>query len=131
MGYSIFQKLLPVQRWLQNTPIIRHNSSGTDKLTSSHKVDNLEKRFLVWTGKFKTLEEVPDFVSQSVMERARNRMRIKIANYMMVATVLGCVLMIYLGKKDAEAGNSVQKMNLDWHSKVKEDFEKSKEAASK
>ncbi|XP_066138714.1 UPF0389 protein CG9231 [Euwallacea fornicatus] len=131
MGYSIFRRLLPVQRWLQNTPIIRHNSSDTEKLTSCHKVDNLEKRFLVWTGKFKTVAEVPDFVSQSVMERARNRMRIKIANYMMGATILGCFVMIYLGKKDAEAGITIEKMNLDWHSKVKEDFEKSKIAASK
>ncbi|KAJ8940015.1 hypothetical protein NQ314_010846 [Rhamnusium bicolor] len=87
---------------------------------SSHKVNNLEKRFLVWTGKYKTVEEVPSFVSQSVVERARNRMRIRIANYMMLAAAVGCVIMIYSGKKAAERGESVQKQNIEWHKQLKE-----------
>lgn len=99
--------------------LVRYDSSPSspspEKLGSSHKVDNLEKRFLVWTGKYKSKEEVPDFVSQSVMERARNRMRIKVANYMMVATLIGCIIMAYLGKQDAKRGDSLVKQNLEWH----------------
>lgn len=49
------------------------------------------------------------------MERARNRFRIKIANYMMALTALGCLVMIYSGKKAAERGETVSKANLDWH----------------
>lgn len=53
--------------------------------------------------------------SQDVMERCRNQVRIKIANYMMLATAIGCVIMIVSGKRAQERGETVQKMNLDWH----------------
>lgn len=87
---------------------------------TSHKVNNLEKRFLVWTGKYKKVEDVPNFVSQQTVERARNRMRIRIANYMMLATAIGCIGMIYSGKQAAKRGESVQKQNLEWHKEIKE-----------
>lgn len=49
----------------KNNVIILHNiRQEHTKLQGrgDHKVNNLEKRFLVWTGKYKTLEEVPTFV---------------------------------------------------------------------
>lgn len=49
------------------------------------------------------------------MERTRNKIRIRFANIMMAITVLACCLMIWSGKKAAERGESVHKMNLDWH----------------
>lgn len=115
-----------IRRWYSDD-----NENQIGKLNASHKVDNLEKRFLVWTGKYKTLNEVPAFVSQAVMEKTRNRMRIKIANYMMAATVLGCALMVYLGKQDQESGKSVLKMNLDWHKQINEDYKKELAEAKK
>lgn len=53
--------------------------------------------------------------SAGTMERANNKTRIRIANLMMAATVVGCIVAIVLGKKAAESGDSVQKQNLDWH----------------
>lgn len=32
------------------------------KINATHRVDNLEKRFLVWTGKYKRIEDVPQLV---------------------------------------------------------------------
>ncbi|VEN43147.1 unnamed protein product [Callosobruchus maculatus] len=109
--------------------LINQTSSGlrscivryAHELEQNHKPNNLEKKFLVWTGKYKTVEEVPQFVSQVAMERCRNRMRIKIANYMMVATALGCFAMVYVGKRDAKRGDTVTKQNLEWHKKIKEE----------
>lgn len=49
------------------------------------------------------------------MERARNKFRIKVCNYMIVATLVGCILMIFEGKRKAKAGESVRKMNEDFH----------------
>ncbi|XP_055609394.1 UPF0389 protein CG9231 [Uranotaenia lowii] len=86
----------------------------------SHMPNNLEKRMLVFTKKYKSIDEVPRFINQEVMERCRNQVRIKIANYMMVATALGCILMIISGKRALERGESVQKMNLDWHKEYNE-----------
>lgn len=87
-----------------------------------HRVNNLERKFLVWTGKFKKIEEVPDFVSQGTMERCRNLMRIKIANYMMAATALGCLAMVYLGKQAAKRGDTLAKQNLEWHQQMQQDL---------
>lgn len=61
------------------------------------------------------------------MEKARNRVRIRIANIMMVLTFLGCVAMIISGKKAAERGESIHKQNLDWHKAYNEST--AKEAA--
>lgn len=38
---------------------------GTSKLLSgkTHRVNSLEKRLLVWTGKYKSIGEVPSFVA--------------------------------------------------------------------
>lgn len=49
------------------------------------------------------------------MEKARNRIRIRVANIMMVLTAIGCVFVVISGKKAAERGETVQKQNLDWH----------------
>lgn len=49
------------------------------------------------------------------MEYCRNKMRIRVANYMAIATVIGCIAMIYSGKKAAGRGEFVAKKNLDWH----------------
>lgn len=42
-------------------------------------------------------------------------------NYMIVATILGCIAMIYSGKQAAERGESVAQMNLDWHKKYNDE----------
>ncbi|XP_050508811.1 UPF0389 protein CG9231 [Diabrotica virgifera virgifera] len=110
---------------LKPTTLVRF----THSLESSHKVNNLEKKFLVWTGKYKNVAEVPPYVTQSTMERCRNRMRIKIANYMMAATAVGCLAMVYLGKQDAKKGKTLSQENKDWHAKIKAEHEAKKDNA--
>ena len=51
-------------------------------------------------------------------------MRIRIANYMMAATALACVVMVYFGKQAAQRGDSVAKQNLEWHRQVNEEAKK-------
>lgn len=62
------------------------------------------------------------------MEYCRNKMRIRVANYMAIATVIGCIVMIYSGKKAASRGEFVAKKNLDWHNQYNtaDDDEKKK-----
>lgn len=63
---------------------------------------------------------------QNVVERARNRMRIRIANYMMAATALACLAMVYFGKQAAQRGESVAQQNIEWHRKINEEAKKEK-----
>ncbi|GJQ68990.1 hypothetical protein Trydic_g6168 [Trypoxylus dichotomus] len=94
-----------------------------------HKVNNLEKRFLVWTGKFKTVEEVPNMVPAETVEKARNRMRIRIANLMMAATLIACILVSISGKRAHERGESLVQKNIDWHKSMKEEADRKKAEA--
>lgn len=52
-----------------NTRIVTRNIKssqvclkGEQKINAVHNVSNLEKRFLVWTGKYKKIEDVPSLV---------------------------------------------------------------------
>ncbi|XP_052872210.1 UPF0389 protein CG9231 [Anopheles cruzii] len=109
--------------------------NGPKLSTHTHSPNNLEKRMLVFTKRYKSLDEVPSFVSQETMERVRNQVRIKIANYMMIATAIGCIIMVISGKQAQERGESVSQMNLDWHKeyneKARQEYEASLAAEAK
>lgn len=62
--------------------------------------------------------------SPEVVERARNRMRIRIANIMMITTLIACLLVSISGRNARDRGESVTKANLEWHRLEKEEKEK-------
>ncbi|XP_018327883.1 UPF0389 protein CG9231 [Agrilus planipennis] len=94
------------------------------RINATHRVNNFEKRCLVWTGKYKTIEEVPGLVPQDVMEKARNRIRIRLANIMMILTALGCFFIVKSGKKLRDEGDSLSKRSMDWHQSLKDEAAK-------
>ncbi|XP_063590105.1 UPF0389 protein GA21628-like [Penaeus indicus] len=91
-----------------------------------HRINRFEKFLMVWGGKYKSMVDVPDFVSQDSLERARNKARIKINLLMGLATLIGCFFMILSGKKAQREGQSVVKMNEEWHKKMREEASKAK-----
>ncbi|KAK9685476.1 Protein of unknown function (DUF1075) [Popillia japonica] len=84
-----------------------------------HKVNALEKKFLVWTGKYGRVEDVPSLLPASVVDRARSRMRIRVANLMMLCTAIASVVACQMGKAARARGESLQKQNLEWHRRIK------------
>ncbi|GLV42170.1 Listerin E3 ubiquitin protein ligase 1 [Carabus blaptoides fortunei] len=105
-----------------STPAAVDAEAQIGKLSDkTHRVNELEKRFLVWSGKYKNVNDVPSLVAPSVVEKARNKARIRIANIMILMTALACLGMIISGKRAAERGDTVQKANIEWHNRVKED----------
>uniref|UniRef100_A0A182J8P1 Uncharacterized protein n=1 Tax=Anopheles atroparvus TaxID=41427 RepID=A0A182J8P1_ANOAO len=111
------------------------SGSGPSISSNTHAPNALEKRMLVFAKRYKSIEEVPNYISQEKMERVRNQVRIKVANYMMIATAIGCIIMVINGKKAQERGESVSQMNLDWHKeyneKARAEYEASLAATSK
>lgn len=65
-----------------------------------------------------------------MVDRARNKVRVKVANIMMVMTLLGSLLMIFLGKRAAERGETVTQLNLDWHKEYNENAKREEEEAA-
>ena len=62
------------------------------------------------------------------MEKARNKMRIRVSNIMIVTTLVGCLIMVIIGKKKRDSGDSLQKRNLDWHKTYAEEENKKQNA---
>uniref|UniRef100_A0A1L8DUS0 Protein with signal anchor n=1 Tax=Nyssomyia neivai TaxID=330878 RepID=A0A1L8DUS0_9DIPT len=98
-------------------------------MSQAYKPDNFERRLLVWAKKYKSIEDVPNYVSREEMEKSRSKARIRISNYMIVATLVGCIIMVYSGKQAAERGDTVSKINRDWHANLKEQKREEDQAA--
>ncbi|XP_055321373.1 UPF0389 protein GA21628 [Sitodiplosis mosellana] len=94
---------------------------------SLHTVNNFDKRVLVSSGKYKTIDEVPERVAQETLDRARDRFRVKMCIYMMIICVLICIVQIFRGKNAAERGESVVNTNLEWHRQYNEGVTTKKE----
>ncbi|XP_063238066.1 UPF0389 protein CG9231 [Bacillus rossius redtenbacheri] len=93
------------------------------------KVKPYMKYCLVWTGKYKSVSEVPEKLSHSVLDMALNKMRVKISIYMMGATVLGCFAFVFAGKRMAKEGDSLAKRTIDHHAQLREEARREREAA--
>ncbi|XP_054707995.1 UPF0389 protein CG9231-like [Uloborus diversus] len=85
---------------------------ATDK---AHAPNTLEKYLLVWMKKYPSVKEVPNHVTFAMMERVRNSARIRIGIFLTILTGLVSVGMIYSGKQAAKRGESLVKMNRQWH----------------
>ncbi|XP_045765504.1 UPF0389 protein CG9231 [Maniola jurtina] len=93
-----------------------------------YKPSELQKFILVWTKKFKSKADIPQFVSPELIERSKSEARIKLANILMILTGLASLGAVLSGKAAAKRGESVHQMNLDWHKKYEDDYKKKQEA---
>lgn len=55
----ITKRNISISKCFQQSPSA---SGGTNPGSNTYKPNNLEKRFLVWSGKYKSIEDVPTFV---------------------------------------------------------------------
>jgi len=101
---------------------VPESESHVNPLSSlgGHKVGKFERYFLVWTKKFKSLDDVPAYVSRDMMEKSRNIMRIRTNLSIMVLVIIGSIIAAQMGKHAAEKGESITKSNLEWHKKYNE-----------
>lgn len=116
-----FQRYI-ISKFMRNQNItlnIRRKLSN-ENVSNNHKTSDFDKKVLVWTktGNYKNVSEVPEYVGTQVIAKAKNRLRIRVANIMMALTALGCVVMIISGKRAHERGESVEKMGRDWHESI-------------
>ncbi|XP_015916096.1 UPF0389 protein CG9231 [Parasteatoda tepidariorum] len=109
---GIIEKLRPV--------ILSQPCKQLYSTSKGHRPNTIDKYLLVWMKKYPSVKEVPDFVRPDMMERVRNKSRIKITIYMMIVTGIVCVFMIFSGKRAAKRGESIRKMNQDWHKEQNE-----------
>ncbi|XP_078264788.1 protein FAM162A-like [Rhinoraja longicauda] len=125
--------LVGLGRWLTGDPGLKDTETaarsrpvtgGKAEGSSSfkipgHKPSGFDKKFLVWTGRFKREEDIPAVVSLETINAARNRMRVKGSYFMVVLTIIGCIATVISAKKAAGRHESLSTMNMEKKAKLK------------
>nr|KAF6477507.1 family with sequence similarity 162 member A [Molossus molossus] len=91
-----------------------------------HKPTDWEKKILIWAGRFKKEDEIPETVSFEMLDAAKNKIRVKISYVMIALTVAGCILMVIEGKKAARRHESLTSLNLEKKARLREEAMKAK-----
>ncbi|XP_036907387.1 protein FAM162A [Sturnira hondurensis] len=86
-----------------------------------HKPTHWERKILIWSGRFKKEEEIPETISFEMLDAAKNKVRVKISYIMMALTVAGCILMVIEGKKAARRHESLTSLNLEKKARLREE----------
>nr|XP_033803106.1 protein FAM162A-like isoform X2 [Geotrypetes seraphini] len=79
----------------------------------------LDKKMLLWAGRFKKEEDIPAFISFEVINAATNKVRIRICYVMIALTLLGCLAMVISGKNAAKREDNLLKWNMEKKAKLK------------
>lgn len=86
-----------------------------------HKPTDWERKILVWSGRFKKEDEIPETVSFEMLDAAKNKLRVKISYIMIALTVAGCILMVIEGKKAVKRHESLTSLNLEKKARLREE----------
>ncbi|NWH45713.1 F162B protein, partial [Fregata magnificens] len=82
------------------------------KVVASYKPSKFDKKILLWTGRFKTEEEIPARIPPEMLDRARNKARVKACYIMIGLSVVACFAVIASAKKAAARHESLTSWNL-------------------
>lgn len=86
-----------------------------------HKPTDFEKKILLWSGRFKKEEEIPETISFEMLDAAKNKLRVKVSYLMIALTVAGCIYMVIEGKKAAKRHESLTSLNLERKARLREE----------
>ncbi|XP_060054256.1 protein FAM162A [Erinaceus europaeus] len=86
-----------------------------------HKPTDWEKKILIWSGRFKKEDEIPETISFEMLDAAKNKMRVKISYLMIALTVAGCIFMVIEGKKAVRRHESLTSLNLEKKARLREE----------
>jgi len=95
-----------------------------------YKPSSFDIKMLLWAGRFKTADQIPELVSFEMIDAARNKLRVKVAVGMMAATLVGCMVMVYLGKQAAGRHESLTGQNMEKKARWREEGRREREAAA-
>ncbi|XP_012576090.1 PREDICTED: protein FAM162B [Condylura cristata] len=101
------------------------------RVPAEHKPSQFDKKILLWTGRFKAMEEIPPRVPPEMIDAARNRARVKACYIMMGLTIIACFLVIASAKRAAERHESLTSWNLAKKAKWREEAALAAQAKAK
>jgi len=110
-------KLAPMAAAATSIPLLRSMSSAPKHHNTEfrHVPNTMTKKMLVWSGQFASAAEIPETITSGQLGKARGWFRIRLGNFLMIITLVGCYFMAKLSKRDAARGQSITRQNLEWH----------------
>ncbi|XP_032258338.1 protein FAM162A-like [Phoca vitulina] len=88
-----------------------------------HKPTHWERKILIWSGRFKKEDEIPETLLLEMLDAANNKIWGKISYVMTALTVAGCMSMVIEGKKAVKRNEneSLTSLNLDKKARLREE----------
>ncbi|XP_077202446.1 protein FAM162A [Paroedura picta] len=99
--------------------------SGPGFRIPGYKPTDWDKKTLLWTGRFKKAEDIPEILPPEVISSARNKIRVQISYLMMISVVLGCLGIVIFGKRAAARHESLTSLNLERKAHLRKEAESS------
>ncbi|XP_074157479.1 protein FAM162A [Sminthopsis crassicaudata] len=93
-----------------------------------HKPTAWEKKLIIWSGRFKKEEEIPETISFELLDAAKNRVRVKVSYIMIALTIIGCIVMIFQGKQAAKRHETLTSLNLEKKARLRREAEEALES---
>ncbi|XP_004471285.1 protein FAM162B isoform X1 [Dasypus novemcinctus] len=101
------------------------------RVPAEHRPSQFDKKILLWTGRFKSMEEIPPRVPPEMIDAARNKARVKACYIMIGLTIIACFAVIASGKRAAERHESLTSWNLAKKAKWREEAALAAQAKAK
>ncbi|XP_051878040.1 protein FAM162A-like [Pristis pectinata] len=131
-GLNLARRLLSAPRRLPD-PVARslRSAAGPHRThrdeCSAYKLQGripstYDKKVLLWTGRFKREQDIPEIVSIEMLYAARNKIRVQVCYLMIAMSIVACVVMVVSGKKAFKQHESLTKWNLEKKAKLKEQY---------
>ncbi|XP_054424880.1 protein FAM162B [Pteronotus mesoamericanus] len=124
--------------------LLRYSSSGTPsgsgpqgpagkvhKVPAEHKPSQFDKKILLWTGRFKAMEDIPSRIPPEMIDAARNKARVKACYIMIGLTIIACFAVIASAKRAVERHESLTSWNLAKKAKWREEAALAAQAKAK
>ncbi|XP_068105670.1 protein FAM162A-like [Hyperolius riggenbachi] len=92
---------------------------------------NFDKRVLLWAGRYKKEQDIPEYVSWETISGARSNVRVKVCMAMIIGTLVGCALMVRSGKKALREDDTLLHRNMERKKQWRKEAEEEKAEALK
>ncbi|XP_062953842.1 protein FAM162B [Cynocephalus volans] len=101
------------------------------RVPTQHRPSQFDKKILLWTGRFKSMEEIPPWVPPEMIDAARNKARVKACYIMIGLTIIACFAVIASAKRAVERHESLTSWNLAKKAKLREEAALAAQAKAK
>ncbi|XP_066104096.1 protein FAM162B isoform X4 [Saccopteryx bilineata] len=91
------------------------------RVPAEHKPSQFDKKILLWTGRFKAVEDIPPRIPPEMIDAARNKARVKACYIMIGLTIIACFAVIASAKRAVERHESLTSWNLAKKAKWREE----------